>query len=539
VNKTLNHPKIFNIILPLIGGILYAAGFPMGEFKGLIITPIIGLVLFFLCIDIPHSGDLKEEARPLGSELIALLFFSIGYCLMGYYWIPYTLKEFGQIPFPFNQVMGLLFSLIITPQFLLFVLIKKGISKFRFKSHSSLQSRTNRHLLFALFLTVLEYYTPQQFPAHLGHPWLTIAPYIGLAPIVGAPLFSFMSFWLVLAIVEYIKTRTLDKLAFISFAIFMVVNISLPLKREIPTSSNNIRLVQANIGNFMKIQSEKGSLSFMQDVYSKYYNLSTKPSEAPLDLIIWPETAYPNLLNSELMKTHPSSIPSIFKNIVREMNSELFVGGYDRNTKAKSRHFQSEYNTTFHFSEGEKLKAVYHKMKLIPFGEGLPFGPLNEFLSGFITNVSYFAAGSDYSFFKTKNGTPFITHICYEILFSWFTRDYLNSLETQPEFIINLTNDSWYGDTSEPYQHLYLAHWRALEYQIPIVRMTNTGISSILFEDGSESKRSAIGVEEVMDFKLETSKRNPTPFQRFGFLITVLIWFLFTLIGLILKKRTN
>ncbi len=539
MNKTLNHPKFFNILLPLLGGVLYAAGFPMGEFKGLIVTPIIGLVLFFLCIDIPHSGDLKEDSNKLSSELIALLFFSIGYCLMGYYWIPYTLKEFGQIPFPFNQVMGLLFSLIITPQFLFFILIKKAISKFRFKSHSSFQSKTNRHLIFALFLTFLEYYTPQQFPAHLGHPWLTIAPYIGLAPLVGAPLFSFMSFWLVLAIVEFIKTRFLDKMALIFFVIFMIFNISMPLERSKSTSSNSIRLVQANIGNFMKIQSEKGSLSFMQDVYAKYYNLSTKATKVPLDLIIWPETAYPNLLNSELMKTHPSSIPSIFKNIAREMNSELFVGGYDRNTKAKSRYFQSEYNTTFHFSEDEKLKSVYHKMKLIPFGEGLPFGPLNEFLSGFITNVSYFAAGTDYSFFKTRNETPFITHICYEILFSWFTRNYLNSLKEQPEFIINLTNDSWYGDTSEPYQHLYLAHWRALEYQIPIVRMTNTGITSILYEDGSESKRSAIGKEEVMDFQLETSKREPTLFQRFGFLITVLAWIIFTLIGLAFRKKVN
>lgn len=539
MNKNFNNPRVLNYLFPFIGGLLYAVGFPMGEFRGIPFAPIIGLVLFFLPLHLPYNGDTDEDKSQLKVELLALLFFSIGYCLLGYYWIPHTLKEFGNIPFPFNNAMGLIFSLIIAPQYLLFILSKRFIVNLNLKSHNFFQGRTNRHLVYAFFLTLLEYYTPQQFPAHLGHTWLTLAPYVGLAPIVGAPFFSFMGFWIVLAIIDGIKNQLWDKFAFGFAIIFLIVNISIPLEYSPSSTANTtrLRLVQANIGNFMKVQSEKGAFSYMQEVYDTYKKLSTKQTDKPIDLIVWAETAYPNLLTSELMKTYPGSAPGIFKEIINEMNSELFIGGYDRNTKAKTRNFQSEYNTTFHFGTDSALKNVYHKIKLIPFGEGLPFGPLNEPLSKIITNVSYFASGENFTQFKTKNDVPFITHICYEILFSWFTRDYLNASKIQPEFLINLTNDSWYGDTSEPYQHLYLAHWRALEFNIPIVRMTNTGVTSVLYPDGSESKRTKIGVEEVLDIDLKTMPREKTIFQQFGFYMTSLLWLIISLISFVYSRK--
>lgn len=512
----------------------------MGEFQGLIITPLIGMTLFFMALNFPYTGDVEEDRNGLKQELLTLLCFSLGYCLLGYYWIPYTLKEFGNIPFPINNLMGLLFSLIIAPQYLLFILLKNFIGKLNLKSARVFQLRGNRHLFYAFILTFLEYYTPQQFPAHLGHPWLSIAPFVGLAPWVGAPFFSFMGFWLILAVIDGIKNRTWDKLAIGSFIVFLIINIATPLKLQTQdTTTNNIRLVQANIGNFMKIQSEKGSMHFMQEVYKTYEDLSTKPSTIPLDLVIWPETAYPNLLTSELMKTHGGATPYLFTKIIDATGAELFIGGYDRNVKAKSRRFQSEYNTTFHFGMDYKLKDVYHKIKLIPFGEGLPFGPLNESLSNIITNVSYFASGDSYTLFKTKNQTPFITHICYEILFSWFTRNYLNDVKERPQFIVNLTNDSWYGDTAEPYQHLYLAHWRALEFNMPIVRMTNTGITSILYPDGSESERTKIGEEEIMDVSLKTASTEVTLFQKFGFHITTVIWLVLIGIGFAIGRNKN
>ena len=305
--------------------------------------------------------------------------------------------------------------------------------------------------------------------------------------------------------------------------IFILLNFS--LKLEIPKktdSSNHIRLVQGNIGNYIKINSEKGKLFAINEVVETFKNLSLKEGKDQIDLIVWPETAFPRLLSSDAMKINPNIVPKIFKDSILESGAELFVGGYDKN-KYDEYFFESEFNTAFHFSSTAELKDYYHKIKLIPFGESLPFGPLNRYFAKFLQNISFFATGKKYSLFKTINGTPFSSAICYEILFSSFIRNYLNNLETQPEFLINITNDSWYGDTAEPYQHLFLAHWRALEFNLPIVRMTNTGITSFLFVDGSESKRLQVGEADVLDYQLKTIKRIPTLFQTWGVLGTVLI----------------
>ena len=113
-------------------------------------------------------------------------------------------------------------------------------------------------------------------------------------------------------------------------------------------------------------------------------------------------------------------------------------------------------------------------------------------------------------------------------------RDYLNSVSTPPHFILNLTNDSWYGDTAEPYQHLFLAKWRAIEFQIPVVRMTNTGVTSVIYPDGHESRQLEIFAEDILDIKLVTPEVRPTIFQKLGLIPLYILWatlFVFILIA--------
>ncbi len=500
--------------------------------------PILGITLLLASLGFIH----ENAERSLFQQCLSLLSFSISYCLLGYYWIPHTLKEFGEIPFPFNYALGVLFSLIIVPQFWVFIFGHKLFKKFNFKSSYFVSSTSRRNMLFALILTLVEYFTPQQFPAHLGHPWLQLSPYLGLAPLFGAPLFSFISYWIAFALIGFLRKRAIDKWAIGTVSIFLILNFA--LKIEIPEntdSTNHVRLVQGNIGNYIKINSEKGKLFAVNQVVETFKTLSLKQSEQQLDLIVWPETAFPRLLSSEAMKINPNIVPKIFKDTIIESGAELFVGGYDKN-KYDEYFFESEYNTAFQFSSTTELKNVYHKMKLIPFGENLPFGPFNRYFAKVLRNISFFAKGKNYTLFTTINNTPFTSAICYEILFSSFIRNYLNNVERQPEFLLNITNDSWYGDTAEPYQHLFLAHWRALEFNLPIVRMTNTGISSLLSQDGSESKRLGIGEADVLDLELKTNKRVPTLFQTFGIwgtiLLTIFIYFLMFVARKLGKKST-
>ncbi len=104
---------------------------------------------------------------------------------------------------------------------------------------------------------------------------------------------------------------------------------------------------------------------------------------------------------------------------------------------------------------------------------------------------------------------------------------------------MNHTNDSWYGDTAEPYQHLFLSKWRAIEFQLPLIRSTNTGISSVLYNDGSESKRLSIGEIGVLDLEIGLKKSQETIYQRWGVLNFFLLFVI--LIGIIwwLEKIEN
>ena len=305
----------------------------------------------------------------------------------------------------------------------------------------------------------------------------------------------------------------------------VALNFILPnAKKGVELADLNIRIVQPNIGNFIKITSERGEKNSLHSVFDSYYNLSTVPSQLPLDLIIWPETAFPTLISSDLMQRNSDlKIPGTLSQIIEKTQAELFIGGYDLKTINGASEYQSQYNSAFLFGSDQKLKAVYRKIHLIPFGEGLPFGPMNKILSQYITNVSYFAEGESFTHFNTKKNIPFISVICYEILFADFVRDFLNHQKTAPQFLINLTNDSWYGDTAEPHQHLFLAKWRALEFNIPFIRSTNTGITTIIFPDGSESERLTFEEKKTLDYELKISKRQSTPYQRFG------LWLVFAL----------
>ncbi len=528
MNSFAFNPKVIRYLFPFIGGLLYPLGFPIKGLPHFMGFTFIGLFLLLQATPLSY-GEIKSDAISLKSSLLSLLLFSLGYCFLGYYWIPYTLNEFGGIPFPINIFLGALFSLIIVPQYLIFILIIHFWNKLHFKTSSLAGGPHTRNLLYAFILVTLESFVPQQFPAHLGHTWLQLAPYLGLSPLFGVPLFSLVSYWLIFGFVSLWRIKKYDYFSLIVFVGCLLLNFLNPLEYPKDLEKTlNIRLVQANVGNFMKLNSENGSFSSMEEIYNRYHQLSTKESgtfSEPVDLIVWPETAYPQLLNSAMMRVSPAFIPTIVRKVVSETGAQLFFGGYDKSGEENKNYYETEYNAGFLINREGKLNDTYHKMLLIPFGESLPFGPLNSIFAGLIDNLAFFAKGEKYTLFQLDGGQRFISAVCYEILFSGFIRNYLNKNDQQAHFIINLTNDSWYGDTSEPLQHQYLAFWRALEYQIPIVRMTNTGITSVLYPDGTESRRLPLFKKDSLDISLSLREREATLFQKYG-LLPVFLFFL-------------
>ena len=113
----------------------------------------------------------------------------------------------------------------------------------------------------------------------------------------------------------------------------------------------------------------------------------------------------------------------------------------------------------------------------------------------------------------------------------------LNHQKDEAQFMINLTNDSWYGNTAEPFQHLFLTKWRALEFNIPVIRSTNTGITTVIFPDGSESPMLSISEKSYLDIDLEIAPRAKTIFQKFGIWSFLIIAFILLLIELAFKRK--
>lgn len=510
--------KYQSFIVCLLAGMLYALGFPTFFGASVFIAPIIGFALFNWALD--QETSLKKQ---FGLSLM----YSLGFYLFGFYWIPHLLNEFGGLSFPFNQILGLLFSFVIIPQVYCYVVLKKYI----------------KHPIFlAVGYVLLERFVPQQFPAHLGHPFLSLAPTIKLvfAPWAGAAFYSFLTAFIALTLVQHKATQKKPKLyyGFIAAILFLHVPFLYPTKTPEKTTPLKIRLVQPNIGNFLKIDSERGGTNSIKTVLDNYYFLSTDGIQTPRDLIIWPETAFPNLFFSETFKKdHSLLLPPVISDIIKKTGAELFIGGYDATVTNDAQSYQSDFNSAFHFSNQSYMKDVYHKMHLIPFGEGLPFGPFNKFLSGIITNISYFAEGDTYTGFKTDSNLNFVSVICYEVLFPSFVADMLNNQSVESQFMINLTNDSWYGDTAEPYQHLFLTKWRALEFNLPLIRSTNTGITTVIYPDGSESKRLLINEKTYLDVDLEIAPRTKTLFQIFGIWSFLSIALVLLLIELAFKRK--
>jgi apolipoprotein N-acyltransferase len=444
--------------------------------------------------------------------------------------------EFGSLPYVVAFLLNTLHALIITPHLVLAILIYHYIQKKKIFINSSLLTITA-----AFLLTILEYYTPQQFNTMIGQPLLVFGEYLGWAPIAGLPVFSFFSFLIIFEAIYFIKRKSFNKFNMTLIILFIASNPILVKKdKKNSKKSLNIRLVQANISNFLKIESESGETNSVTAVIDRYKKLSLLPfkSNQKLDLIIWPETAYPYPIETESNNIKNSFLPYLFQEVANAQKSNLFIGGYNR-IKGSVGYYMTEYNSNFFMNRDGRLTDIYYKQLLIPFGETLPFGPFNKFLSEQIPNIAFFAEGDKNNAFTLDTGHKLLNSICYEILSPEFIRKALNDNKSDIHALVNLTNDSWYANTAEPEQHLFLASWRSLEFSLPMIRSTNTGISTIVDRFGQEIVTLDEGKTGNLDYTLELPERNIGLYEKLGiwsFLLLLSVIFIFHLLMLKYKN---
>ncbi|UZE97099.1 apolipoprotein N-acyltransferase [Alkalimarinus alittae] len=256
-----------------------------------------------------------------------------------------------------------------------------------------------------------------------------------------------------------------------------------------------IAAVQANIP-----QELKWSRGYRLKTIEIYQTLSSP--HWGKTLIIWPETAIPILYDQAKFIIEPISTQA------SESDTTLITGIPYRENNADTGRV-TIHNSIASIGKGE---GIYHKQRLVPFGE---YVPLEDMLRGLIEffdlPMSSFSAGrSDQPALKEAhhNVTPYI---CYEIVYPDFVADNANN----SDYLLTISNDSWFGHSIGPLQHLEMAQMRALENARYLVRSTNNGISAVITPDGKIQSQSAQFVRTVLTGEV-FAMGGRTPFNYLG-----------------------
>jgi apolipoprotein N-acyltransferase len=223
-------------------------------------------------------------------------------------------------------------------------------------------------------------------------------------------------------------------------------------------------------------------------------------------ILIWPESAFPFFLTRE-----PDVMAQIADLLPR--STVLLTGSVRAPDVPAGTAITRAYNSIYLIDHDGSVLSVYDKLHLVPFGEYLPFQDWMEKVGLVqLTKVQGgFIPGTRRRLMDIPNASRALPLICYEAIFP----DAIGAREDRPGWIINLTNDGWFGISTGPYQHLQQARLRAIEQGLPLVRAANTGISAVIDPMGRVVSQLGLGVEGVLDSALPAAIA-PTIFARTG-----------------------
>ena len=247
--------------------------------------------------------------------------------------------------------------------------------------------------------------------------------------------------------------------------------------------TTHIKIVQPNTPQHEKWQREK-----MDKHFENALQLSQPDgSEDAKTLIIWPETTLsPTFLNTPYYRDRIAEVLGQYKH-----EAILMTGALRYQPEDKTYH-----NSLLTINKSGQIDRIYDKSHLVPFGEYIPFQkwiPLAP-----VTQFQGFAKGEGLQTFELFDGLSYSPLVCYEIIFPNKT----TPKDSQPDFIVNVTNDAWYGDSPGPHQHLVKARFRAIEEGMPVFRAANTGISAIIDSYGRILSTSDTFTQKVLNSRL-------------------------------------
>jgi len=469
----------------LFGGALGALAFAPFNYSFSIYLSLLAL-LFII------DGKTAKQAAGYG------FLWGLGLFLAGIHWVAVSILDFGGLP---TAVAILLVVLLCTYLALYPTLCAYLLNRFATSSNNL------RYLIaFPALWLITDWLRGWLLT---GFPWLQLGysqmdnPLVNFAPVLGVEGITFAVALLSGSLYFGLRQRRL----LITNTIIAVVIISALLLQDqqwtTAQSSKSIAIIQGNTD-----QNDKWLPENRKKILENYLTLSLENTDA--DIIIWPESAIPalefqvkNFLNYAATK-------------MLETDTTLITGiiNFQRNEK-----IDTYYNAVIVL--GEQSKSLeepnstdrYYKNKLLPIGEFVPFEDiLRPIAPLFNLPMSSFQRGGEQQLNLGANGINIATAICYEIAFN---QTLVNTVNANTDYIMTVSNDAWFGKSIGPVQHLQIARMRAFEFQRPVIRSTNTGITAIYDQQGQEIARIEQFKQGVLRADIKPY-RGLTPFNRYG-----------------------
>lgn len=474
------------IIISLCTSVMLSLSFPPFE------MPIFAWIAF-----VPLFSVIKDK-HPSRAFFIGLISGFLFYCIL-MYWLVETMEHYGNI----NIVLSILIFIILVIYLSLYwAVFTFTVSRFMKDSST---------MIFAPPLWVmLEYLRAHIFT---GFPWellgysqfsnLTI---VQIADITGPYGLSFLIMFFNTLIYEMIANPSRERKPFFikAASVFVILYLLVYAYGKYALSKYDkfigpysVSIIQGNID-----QSLKWDKKFRQSTINIYERLTMGSLSRNPDLIVWPETAAPFLYNVE--KEYRNKI----EDIVKRSGRFLLTGSPSVRVEGDKVEL---FNSAFLIDPSGSTIEQYDKIHLVPFGEYVPLKRILFFIKPMVEAAGDFKSGSRYVVFD-MDGKKFSVIICFEAIFPELCRRFVKA---GAEFLINITNDAWFGKTSAPYQHLSMVTFRAIENRVFIVRAANTGISAIINPAGRILASTDLFKEAILTGGIDMRKEY-TIYSRWG-----------------------
>ncbi len=426
--------------------------------------------------------------------------FGLGYFGIGVHWVYFSLHLFGAAIVPLAAALTLVFVLVMStfPALCCWLWARWRIPG----------AVLGNAVLFAALWALSELLRGKILD---GFPWIlvgysqTTGPMGDLAPIMGVYGIGFLvvliSSLLVVLFIGKWQQRAVSAVSLSAIALAAMLSASLSFSAA-EGEPLTVRMVQANIPQEMKFSPER-----LRTAITTYTGMTRQPGWQDVNLVVWPETAIPTYFNR---------VESGMRPFIESMDAsgiDVLSGGFQRDG-------DKVYNAVRQLG-GER--ALYEKRHLVPFGEYMPLRFILDFAAKFIDiPMSDLSSGSGPHVPLSLQGTQIGVSICYEDVYG----EEMRALLPDSQMLVNVSNDAWFGDSAAPHQHEQKAQMRAREFARPLVRVTNTGVSSAIDHRGNVQGRIQHNVQGILDVQVQP-RTGLTPYARTGnwpvFMVAVLV----------------